>query len=150
MTISTRIAFVLLIVFMASTCKPIDQQDCVTTKQEPVVLNPAKEMHSQQIHCDRGNDSKIARIQRVFMHSPVNFSFMVEAEEGKRSILLRLRDDVWPEFIWDVPRGEAAYAICKLNENKIELHLYAKEQVEGAGWDHGKQGHGRTIVLPTE
>lgn len=153
MTISTRIAFVLVAVFMASACKQIDQQDCSAGKQEPVVLNSTGELLSKQVQCDSDVDSKIERIQRVFMHEFRLFSFMVEAEEGKRSVIINLLTHVLPEFIWDVPRGESAYAFCRATNSGefiLEMHLYSKDQLEGAGWDHGKGDSGQIVVVPME
>ena len=147
------IVFLALFAFIVSSCKPIDQQQCPAVEKQKVVLNSTGELLSKQVQCDSNVDSKIERIQRVFMHSPVEFSFMVEAEEGKRSIVLWLRSNVLPEFIWDVPRGESAYAFCRTTGSGdfiLEMHLYSKDQVEGAGWDQGKFGSGQTVVVPME
>ncbi|MEK7512016.1 MAG: hypothetical protein AAB575_03290 [Patescibacteria group bacterium] len=51
-------------------------------------------------------------------------------------------------------RGESAYAYCRHDKDNgewvLSMHLYSKDQVEGAGWDHGKSDSGQTVVLPME
>ena len=147
MSALVKIALMLFVFLFVTNCKPGNEQDCTTAESQEIVVNPLRGINSQLVYCNENKVAKIARIQRVFMHEWNVFSFMVEAEEGKRSILLFMGQRVMPEFIWDVPRGELVYALCKYVDGDffLEMHLYSKDQVEGAGW-----GSGQTSVVPME
>jgi hypothetical protein len=148
------VIIILIGAFILFDCKPRGEGECPTVEQQEIIVNQTQGAKSQMVYCDGNRGSKILRVQRVFMHEWNLFSFMVEAEEGKRSVLMYLNSRVYPEFIWDVPRGEAAYAVCRYDENNgdlvLKMHLHAKDQVVGAGWDHGEIGGGQTSVVPME
>ena len=152
MSALVKIALMLFVFLFVTNCKPGNEQDCTTAESQEIVVNPLRGINSQLVYCNKNKVAKIARIQRVFMHEWNVFSFMVETEEGTHSIIVYVNNYVTSEFVWDVPRGELAYALCKYVDGDffLEMHLYSKDQIEGASWDHGKGGSGQTSVVPME
>lgn len=99
-------------------------------------------------------DEKIDNVVRIFMHSPRQFSVLVES--GSNELTLRTLPYLWGEvkIFTDVPRGQKNWVILNgyhstMNGNhlSLELHIHSPKDVEGGGWDHGKSGKGMTQVI---
>ncbi len=113
-----------------------------------------------------GEPTKVP-VTRVFMHEPGRFSALVVANPSSGELQLQtfqrygtcriIREDV--RFFRDVPPDTAAWILvrngrygpggadCREVVELLEIHLRSGEDLNGAGWDHGKSGRGTTEAL---
>lgn len=96
-------------------------------------------------------DEKIGGVVRVLMHDTSHYTLLIQR---KNSTELEMRSislwNVSPRFIADVPFGQPMWVLLKgekmggMARFKADIHIHSPKEVEGAGWDHGKSGHGIT------
>lgn len=100
-------------------------------------------------------DQKIENITRVLMHEHRRWTLIVLPANSTelRMIYLKL---VWgyAKVINDVPEGQPMWARViwykQWGESRIkrlEIHIHSAKDINGAGWNHGKFGHGQTQVI---
>ena len=94
-------------------------------------------------------------IVRVMMHEPERYSVLVQ-EKDKSLKTLTYRGC---QLIADVPKDEPMWLEVEMNKAKEEItdegyhykwakiHIHSADQLNGAGWDHGKGGRGQTEVV---
>ena len=98
---------------------------------------------------------RLDNVVRVLMHQPGEYSIITKgigADSADlpmqyiRSHHTSLRQDVaskksmWVEYF--PPAGEPSYAM-----DSLVIHLHSAEEINGAGWNHGKFGSGQTVVI---
>ncbi len=101
---------------------------------------------------------RIDNVERVLMHEPYHFTFIVRNgdEMGQRTV--RGWRDTSVTYVDDVPKGQTMYVDvtekvyqdvdhCAKQVEHMEIHIHSFKDVVGAGWDHGKFGKGRTEVV---
>lgn len=113
--------------------------------------------------CSSQPESKrVDNIQRVFMQSESTYLFMITNEDGTHIVSYKAVNVL---FLKDVPPEQPIYAELYSNgynncndgsgdENgygkwwgKLTIHIHGTAEIEGAGWDQGKQGHGTIHVV---
>lgn len=113
--------------------------------------------------CDCGNSTppkspKIdiyRNVDRVFMHEPGQYTFLV-SDDTKRLWLITPRTTSGYFLIFaDVSANEPMWAKVTYDETKdfyegrteVEIHIHSAKEIDGAGWDFGKQGKGQTVPV---
>lgn len=100
--------------------------------------------------------TKIENVQQVFMHEPGRYSVLIG--DNKQSTVQRLGDYLAATktvFLYDVPADKNPWVEILVTEvlderalrQEITFHLKPAQKLQGAGWDHGKGGHGQTIPI---
>jgi hypothetical protein len=106
---------------------------------------------------------RIDNVARVFWHERFRYSVMLLADGG--AFQMRGLPDSpcdWaqgnlaqPRFYFDAPRDRPMWVEMRIREatwyepecfRQLDFHLWSPDAVEGAEWDHGKSGRGRTSV----
>ncbi len=97
-------------------------------------------------------------VERVFMHEPGQYSLLVRGEQGVlSSIDLRGNHNAKANIFTDVPPDQPMYArVLHSPEGRCggnirpwytELHVHTVQEINPAGWNHGKLGRGQTIEI---
>lgn len=87
---------------------------------------------------------KIEHTQRVFMHDQRHFSFILN--DGTIKDFFN-RDYSSPKIIKDVPMDKEIWVLYNGFGTLKEIHLHGYAEINGAGWDYGKNGHGQNVPL---
>jgi len=125
--------FTLLFICLAVACQPSE-----SPKQNSLVTNTVK------------------NVQRVLMHEPGDYTFFYTNPKAQNELLpLRIPSVIKVNFFQDVPAEEnswltfTSYGECLniCHAGLLELHLHSAQEINGAGWNHGKFGSGQTIVV---
>lgn len=102
-------------------------------------------------------DEKITNVARIFMHEPHRFSVFIQSPQSQEVIVRELKchreDGV--KFFTDVAPTENAWILLQFRNvgrfgwdiTNIVMHIHNVQEMEGAGWDHGKHGRGQTQVI---
>jgi len=105
---------------------------------------------------DSGEKSKVTKyshVEKVFVHEPGRYSILVRCEKDKelvpvifsRYINYRLFDDVpFEEPMWAI---FTEYTIRSAKTSDLEIHIHSLKDLNGGGWDHGKEGKGTTNTV---
>jgi len=123
----------LLSIYLAVACQPREEQEQIS-----LVTTTVK------------------NVERVLMHEPENYTFFYTNPKAPNELLpLRIPAVIKVNFFQDVPAEENSWltftsygeclSIC--HAGLLELHLHSAQEINGAGWDHGKFGRGQTIVV---
>ena len=100
-------------------------------------------------------DRKVEHVRRVFMHDPEQYSVMVVGDTAEMKLLYLGRCSA--KFVTDVPKDSDMWLFMHwtppsstsgINSCDVVFHIHATEDVNGAGWNHGKFGSGMTNVVP--
>lgn len=113
------------------------------------------------INSSQANDGRTKRnCVRVFMHSPGDYSVMVQ--EGDELVVVHLKDGspygVKPKIFKDVSKNKKMYYKVDIippsfwgasytTYSNIEIHVHSEKDINGAGWNRGKFGRGQTEVI---
>lgn len=94
-------------------------------------------------------------IVKVMMHEPERYSVLVQdTDKSLKTLTYR-----GCKLIADVPKNESMWLEIEMNKAKEEvtdegyhykwakIHIHSADQLNGAGWDHGKHGRGQTEVV---
>jgi hypothetical protein len=116
----------------------------------------------------------VSGVVRVFMHQPGHYTFFVKQADNKIGQLsvgyvspqrvtiiegLSEKETMRVEIVcgqwgpnWNrsrtcrsIPQPFAYWYISQAS--RLTIHLHSVRQVDGAGWDHGKNGRGTTTVI---
>ncbi len=96
-------------------------------------------------------DRRIDNIQRILMHDSYEYTFFIQKDNELTSETFQFRG--LPKFIIDISAGEPMYVIYKPYPNwdhvitNARIHIHSPQDINGAGWNHGKFGKGQTIPL---
>lgn len=97
-------------------------------------------------------------IVRAFMSESDRFIFLVDGERTEIVIKnLRVVGGKMPRIFRDVPSSESMWITLEADDvcinrhycstKELEIHLHNETDLNSAGWNHGKFGHGETTVL---
>ena len=102
---------------------------------------------------------RIDHVGRVFLHEYGRYTLLVE-ETGGTVIQWRFGNQFEcnrePNLIADVPKNEPMWAEYYVLlggmwaadcEQLMSIHLHSAQDINGAGWNHGKFGSGQTTVV---
>jgi len=99
----------------------------------------------------------INNVVRIFMHSPLHYSVMIQEPETKIISPLNLGDyniqELEVNFLPDVPNTEKMSVTITYGGRsgrdaiKYDFHIHSINDLGGAGWDEGKFGRGQTSVI---
>lgn len=98
-------------------------------------------------------DEKIENVVRIFMYDQYHWSLMVQLPSSNESKLLGLIYVKEVRFIADVPSERMMWVLIKKNKASFTLadqaffHVHSPADINGARWNHGKGGHGETVVV---
>lgn len=91
-------------------------------------------------------------VERILMHEPHRYSFFIEGQTRVLTVNVISRDEVYVKP--DVAPGEkcwievgAPWVQNECQRIKLVIHLHSFKEINGAGWNHGKFGHGETVVI---
>jgi len=99
----------------------------------------------------------VKNIERVLMHEPGEYTFFYTNPQDPKELLsfrvesirkLKIFQDVSSEeksWLTIVSRGGCEYSCYGVES--LEIHLHFAEEINGAGWNHGKFGRGQTTVI---
>ena len=98
-------------------------------------------------------EGRFINIVRVLMHETNNFTLIQQNGIELKELQFRRCKSV--QMLQDVPLGDPMWASYKLTykndraygELELTLHLHSAEDINGAGWNHGKFGRGQTVVV---
>ena len=101
-------------------------------------------------------EHRIDNVVRVYMHEPNWYTFDTQEPESPvvKSITLRTHFDKLVRLT-DVPLEKPMWVKYATRENgcngymvqAVEIHLHSVRDINGAGWNHSKSGHGQTTVV---
>lgn len=111
-------------------------------------------------------DERIDNVARVLMHEPGYYSILVKEKNnnlvcrsfgqyGRVSvkIIADVQSDqpMWAQVFPNlIERDSTFYPLCNYSEKYdpyVEIHIHSGKDIDGAGWDHGKFGRGKTNVI---
>lgn len=106
--------------------------------------------------CSGKPDTTIHNVVRIMMHEPYRYTFLVK--EGESTAIRALtvwitdRDSERVVILADVPADGKMWVVLKDNNwsggwGSIEIHIHSEQDINGAGWNHGKGGSGNTEVV---
>lgn len=107
---------------------------------------------------------KVSNIERVLMHEPGNFTFIVKNKDGSFGQLhlssrgslgvkllnnLATDEPIRVEYMCkiqckDVPENFSAWFVVA---KSVRVYIHSAKDINGAGWNHGKHGRGQTEVI---
>src|SRR6185436_2921716 len=99
-------------------------------------------------------DETIQGVTRIFMHNPNVYSVMIQDPTTKVMTIKSLPtchgggNPCTSQFIPDVPNDQLMWVLIKTYRQEtdtvklsaVEFHVHSEQDVEGGGWNHGKQG----------
>ena len=106
---------------------------------------------------EKTGDRKLERIVRVLMHDPGHFTFLAEQPNTGEliQVTVDLHSNCGVRILQDVASDQPSWTrwetwtrgggICDVRN--LEIHIHSADEVNGAGWDHGKFGRGQTTVV---
>jgi hypothetical protein len=96
---------------------------------------------------------KIENVTRIFMHETNNFTFFVE-KPGSSEIEEIHISYARNKKLTDVPANKPMWVdvyksstSCGDEGYYLEIHIHRVEDINPAGWNHGKFGKGQTTVV---
>ena len=92
----------------------------------------------------------VENVKRVFMHKESHYSFLYAIPNNPNELQrLTLRELAQVKIVTDVsPEKDIWLKYTKFGSYyNMELHLHSAEDINGAGWSHGKFGSGQTVVI---
>lgn len=113
------------------------------------------------IACSKGQltEETIKNVVRVFWHENSRYSVMIQEPDSKliSTVNFPVCRDVNISIIEDVPGNEAMWVRVIIRSGAyysydpcfelLEIHIRSEKDIEGASWNHGKFGSGRTHVI---
>jgi hypothetical protein len=103
--------------------------------------------------------SEIMRLEgrmRILMHEPGRYTILAEMPnwEVKQYSFGRTCGLMVPVITYGLPAEQPVWVAYQVEQSGphicnrlIEIHLHSVTEINGAGWDHGKQGKGQTTVV---
>ncbi len=92
----------------------------------------------------------IVRVERIFMHTTQQYSLLAR-NNNNDTLNLNTFGSVTPVFITNVPDSLPMWAIFQKTANGgnqiLTIHMHSFADIGGAGWNNGKFGSGRTVVI---
>ena len=107
---------------------------------------------SKSAHERQDEKLEIDEVVRVFMHTPRHWS-VLRREQDHQLRVVEFYNDEAPLIIDDVPDGEDMRLVLVpmkgggSSYSSWEVHIHKASDVNGAGSDNGKFGHGQTQVI---
>jgi len=92
----------------------------------------------------------VENVKRVFMHEEKHYSFLYASPNNPNELQgFTLREVIRVKIITDVsPEEDIWLKYTEFGSSyDLELHLHSAEDINGAGWNHGKFGSGQTVVV---
>ena len=96
-------------------------------------------------------DKKIENVQAVFYHEPGNTLLVNGKGAELKTITFR---DAEITLFKDVPQGSTVWARVQRDgddfngiDERVEIHIHSVDDINGAGWNHGKFGSGTTTKI---
>lgn len=95
-------------------------------------------------------------VEQVMEHSPGSYSIKYLAENNELKEINLFRNVT---IFVDVPEGQAMFALLHRGKtpsgdtryiDRNEIHIHSAREINGAGWDFGKQGSGQTVVIEAQ
>ena len=96
-------------------------------------------------------------VVRVFWHENTRYSIQIKQNGSKDISVVTFENVDVVKLTADVPENEIMYvrAVGKRNlfglgfkqYDLLEIHIHSEKNIEGGGWNHGKQGSGTTNVV---
>ena len=108
--------------------------------------------------CEKKKETtRLDYVVRVLMHEPQKYTFLTRTEPKSNVIettTIRLSGAHTPNITTDVPDEAESWVIwthavgcddCDIEY--LAIHIHSPQEINGAGWDYGKSGHGMTQVV---
>jgi len=99
------------------------------------------------------SETESLNVSRVMMHDQTYYTVFVEDTDTKEVAQYSFRGNV-PKIFRDVEDADSMwieYRTRTKNGNPfvqlVSIHIRQPADINGADWDHGKQGHGETVPL---
>lgn len=104
-------------------------------------------------------DRTIQNVVRVLMHERGRYTIFSEPKTGNEPLVeenfyilsrVPIFKDVPPGgAMWAKVHTEYSYDLFDYvpQDTKLEIHVHGPEDINGAGWNHGKFGRGTTTVI---
>lgn len=95
----------------------------------------------------------IENVQAVFYHENRHYTLMVQTGSEIKPVSIYYIEDA--KIFADVPKNEKMWAHVQglgnkmngITSRKIKVHIHSIENINGAGWNHGKFGSGMTVRI---
>ncbi len=94
-------------------------------------------------------------VVRVFMHEAHRYTFFVAAGDELKVVEYKYVKEV--TLRQDVPTGEPMWVhVTHTRQDfhvpiiQLEIHLHSANEINPAGWNHGKGGRGMTVAVEAE
>lgn len=104
-------------------------------------------------------DKKIDRVARILMHEPDRYTFLYRVPDSKELESMTIDHIINLSIIEDVPTNNEMWVNIKRHSggggrtrdevtiDSVEIHIHGANDINGAGWNHGKFGRGQTTVV---
>lgn len=100
---------------------------------------------TEKLHSPESGAWTVKHVVKVVMHETNHFTLF---ERGRAGELIFRRVEAYNiRLIADVPEGSDMYAFQRVINGEVEIHITSPEIIIGGEWNHGKFGHGQTVVV---
>lgn len=109
--------------------------------------------HREELIKEQVFVSKIDNVTRVLMHEPKHYTFIYEDSHGIHEISWYTGNIKYIR----IPLSQPMQVVAKSHYEPsspygqlaydLEIYIHSSQDVNGAGWNHGKFGHGQTQVI---
>lgn len=111
----------------------------------------------------------VSTVSQVLMNEPDSFTFLVDLEDsqvGQLHLYLGMPKNKVPIKIFRDLKADQQisisylcgenetcqplpknFSLWRVNANHLVIHLHSDDEINGAGWNHGKYGKGQTEVI---
>lgn len=109
--------------------------------------------------CGEKRVSEVMRLDgrmRILMHEPGRYTILAEMpnREVKQHSFGHTCGPMVPVITYGLPAEQPVWVEYQVEQRGphicnrlIAIHLHSVTEINGAGWDHGKQGKGQTTVV---
>ncbi|MFH1430352.1 MAG: hypothetical protein ABIG71_02390 [Candidatus Uhrbacteria bacterium] len=104
--------------------------------------------------CATRAEIRIDNVERVLMHEPNRYSLFTRSSDDSDR-LTHHNIFTEPTIVTDAPGGEPMWATWTQYSDGCDgtiyrnfvIHIHSARDINGAGWDRGKNGRGQTTVI---
>ncbi len=101
-------------------------------------------------------DERIDGVVRVFMHEPGRYTVLRRSSAASSIVeqqVPQLKYVADTAYVPDVPEDQPMWVSVHYGGDHLSpiahivFHVHSVSDIGGAGWNHGKAGHGQTVVV---
>ena len=99
------------------------------------------------VGCREHSEKIVGNIQAIFYHEKGSYTLVTNGERSQ--LVMTTFYGAKVTIFRDIPQNRDPWALVQKDggEERVEIHIRSIDDINGAGWNHGKFGSGTTVKI---